>query len=176
MTGVSYGLAFYIAATASFLFVALIVAARAGDAARARQRIPFGPTQGFAPTVAQNGDGANPMISAQERAAGYGPVLARPAVRRFLRRLRAGDDARFADDDAAGRLREENFGVPESQYGFIMATNAAMVVLFQYLVTRWSQRHSPWRSLTLGAAFYAAGAGSVALFHSFWGFWRAWWC
>ena len=31
---------------------------------------------------------------------------------------------------------KENFGVPESQYGFIMATNAAMVVLFQYAVTR----------------------------------------
>ena len=27
---------------------------------------------------------------------------------------------------------KENFGVPERQYGFIMATNAAMVVLFQY--------------------------------------------
>ncbi len=68
---------------------------------------------------------------------------------------------------------KENFGVPESQYGFIMATNAVMVVLFQFAVTRRSQRYAVWRTLTLGAAFYAAGAGSVALFHSFWGFWAS---
>jgi MFS family permease len=66
---------------------------------------------------------------------------------------------------------KENFGLPESQYGFIMATNAAMVVLFQYAVTRRSQVYPPFRVLALGALFYALGAGSVALGHGFWGFW-----
>ena len=66
---------------------------------------------------------------------------------------------------------KENFGVPESQYGFIMATNAAMVVLFQYAVTRRSQAYPPLQVLALGAFFYAIGAGSVALGGGFWGFW-----
>ena len=46
---------------------------------------------------------------------------------------------------------KENFGVPESQYGFIMATNAAMVVLLQYAVTRQSQAYPPLQVLALGA-------------------------
>lgn len=62
---------------------------------------------------------------------------------------------------------KENFGVPESRYGFIMATNALMVVLFQYAVTRRSEGYSPLRVLTLGALLYAAGVGSVALGRSF---------
>jgi MFS family permease len=65
---------------------------------------------------------------------------------------------------------KEEFGVVESQYGFIMATNAAMVVLFQYAVTRSSERHSPWLVMALGALLYALGVGSVALGSSFAGF------
>ncbi len=57
---------------------------------------------------------------------------------------------------------KENFGVPESQYGFIMATNAIMVVLFQYAVTRVSSRYAHLPVLALGSLFYALGAGSVA--------------
>jgi MFS family permease len=65
---------------------------------------------------------------------------------------------------------KEEFGVVESQYGFIMATNAAMVVLFQYAVTRTSERHSPWLVMALAALLYAVGVGSVALGSSFAGF------
>jgi len=66
---------------------------------------------------------------------------------------------------------KEQFGVPENQYGFIMATNAAMVVLFQYAVTQVSKRYRPVRVLALGALLYALGAGSVALGGSFPAFW-----
>lgn len=62
---------------------------------------------------------------------------------------------------------KENFGIPESQYGFIMATNAVMVVLFQYTVTRRAEHYPPLRVLTLGALLYAAGVGSVALGQGF---------
>ncbi|HEY75324.1 MAG TPA: MFS transporter [Thermoflexia bacterium] len=62
---------------------------------------------------------------------------------------------------------KENFGVPESQYGFIMATNAAMVVLFQYTVTRITERRHYLPVLTIGSLFYAAGVGSVALGRGF---------
>jgi len=58
---------------------------------------------------------------------------------------------------------KENFGVPESQYGFIMAANAAMVVLLQYTTTRITERHHHLPVLAVGSLFLALGAGSVAL-------------
>jgi MFS family permease len=58
---------------------------------------------------------------------------------------------------------KENFGVPENQYGFIMATNAVMVVLFQFAITRVSSRYPHLPVLAIGALFYGVGAGSVAL-------------
>lgn len=59
------------------------------------------------------------------------------------------------------------FGIPESQYGFIMAANAAMVVVFQVMVTRVSRRFAPYRVLALGAVLYGLGIGSVALGSTF---------
>src|SRR5690606_16100954 len=52
---------------------------------------------------------------------------------------------------------KENFGIPENRYGLIIGTNAAMVVLFQYPITRWAARHPALRAIALGALFYAAG-------------------
>jgi MFS family permease len=66
---------------------------------------------------------------------------------------------------------KEQYGVVESQYGFIMATNAAMVVLFQYPITSLTRRYPSLPVLAVGAFFYALGVGSVALGSSFWAFW-----
>jgi MFS family permease len=65
----------------------------------------------------------------------------------------------------------ENFGVLEKQYGFIMATNAAMVVLLQYAVTRITSRYRALPVLAVGSLFYALGVGSVALGRGFPAFW-----
>ncbi|MCE5208778.1 MAG: MFS transporter [Chloroflexi bacterium] len=62
------------------------------------------------------------------------------------------------------------FGIPENQFGFIMAANAGMVVLFQVLVTRISKRFNPYNVMTIGALFYALGVGSMALGNGFWDF------
>lgn len=64
-----------------------------------------------------------------------------------------------------------NFGVPESQYGFIPTTNAIMVVVFQFVVTLAVKRYKPLPVMTLGTAFYAVGTGLVILAGGFWGFW-----
>jgi MFS family permease len=66
---------------------------------------------------------------------------------------------------------KENFGVLEQQAGFIMSTNAAMVVFLQVAVTRWSAKRPHLRVLALGALIYALGVGSVALGGGFWAFW-----
>jgi MFS family permease len=65
---------------------------------------------------------------------------------------------------------KEQFGVPENQFGFIMASNAALVVLFQVLVTRFSKNFPPYRVMALGSFFYCLGIGSVALGSGFLGF------
>jgi len=62
---------------------------------------------------------------------------------------------------------KEQFNVIESQYGFIMATNATMVVLLQYFVTRRTKRYPSLPVLAVGALFYGLGVGSVALGQGF---------
>ncbi len=63
------------------------------------------------------------------------------------------------------------YGVPESQYGFIPTTNALMVVFLQVFITRITQRFRPMPVMMIGTMFYTLGVGSVALGHSFIGFW-----
>jgi MFS family permease len=172
--GVSYGLAFYIAAAANLLFVTLIVlfvretlpsrvppviASEAKQSPNFRQRL-------LRRAAARNDDEGRAL-----RNGGYGPVLRdRPFVALCGVFVLATMPAAIMMMLLAVYAKE-NFGVPESQYGFIMATNAAMVVLFQYAVTRRSQAYPPLKVLALGAFFYAIGAGSVALGGGFWGFW-----
>jgi MFS family permease len=64
-----------------------------------------------------------------------------------------------------------NFGIPENLYGFIPATNAIMVVLFQLAVTRFTSRFNPILVMAAGALFYAVGVGSVYFGQGFWAFW-----
>jgi MFS family permease len=63
------------------------------------------------------------------------------------------------------------FNVPESLYGFIPTTNALMVVFLQISVTRITKRYRSLPVMTIGTLFYTLGVGSVALGHSFIGFW-----
>ena len=60
-----------------------------------------------------------------------------------------------------------HFGVPESQFGFIMATNALMIVLLQVLVTRASKRFQPFWVMAVASLLYSVGIGSIALGTSF---------
>lgn len=156
VTGISYNLAFYAAAGASLLFVVLVAL-----------NVPE-----TLPQAAQGRDVRSPKAGEGERRkGGYGPVLRDRSFVAFCGVFTLATVPAAVIMMLLAVYAKENFGVPERQYGFIMATNAAMVVLFQYLVTRESQRHSDWRVLTLGALFYACGAGSVALGGGFWAFW-----
>ncbi|MBU0511012.1 MAG: MFS transporter [Chloroflexi bacterium] len=68
---------------------------------------------------------------------------------------------------------KQNFQVLESQYGLIPMTNALMVVLFQVFVTRVTKRRFPPLMMALGAFFYAAGVGSIAMGDGFLDFWTS---
>lgn len=62
---------------------------------------------------------------------------------------------------------KDQYQIPESQFGLIMATNAAMVVLFQYPITRVLRRYRMGSAMALGALFTALGVGAVAFSSSF---------
>jgi len=53
------------------------------------------------------------------------------------------------------------FGIPQEHYGLMLASNAAMVVLFQFSIARWVDRHERSQMLALGAALYGAGFGLI---------------
>jgi MFS family permease len=62
---------------------------------------------------------------------------------------------------------KDQYQIVESQYGLIMATNAAMVVLFQYPVAKLLKRVALGPTLSTGALFVAVGLGTVALSSTF---------
>jgi MFS family permease len=53
-------------------------------------------------------------------------------------------------------LRDQH-GVPESGYGWIISINAAMVVLFQFSISRQTEKNPPMLMMALGALFVAVG-------------------
>lgn len=66
---------------------------------------------------------------------------------------------------------KSNFNIPESLYGWIPTTNAAMCVFVQYAVTNISRKYKTLPVVAVGMFIYAIGTGSVALASGFLGFW-----
>jgi len=64
----------------------------------------------------------------------------------------------------------DNYGVNEQGFSYILALNAAMVVLFQFPITRRIARYRPLTVMTIGTLLYAVGFamyGFVSLFFFF---------
>lgn len=62
------------------------------------------------------------------------------------------------------------FGMTEGQYSWVITTNALMCIFVQFGVTRLTVRFKPLPVLAIGALFYAAGVGSVAVGSELWMF------
>lgn len=144
----SYTIAFYCAA-AGLLIYSVMVTFLAGETLPAEVR-------------------AN--LPKREPFGGYGRVL---KDRQFMAFIGAFTLTQFCASliwILMGVYAKQNFGVEESQYGFIPTVNALMVIFFQFFVTQVTKRHSPLGMLTIGSLFYAVAVGSVALAGGFWGF------
>ncbi len=147
IAAISYSLAYFLAAGANLIFALLVVLF-------------------VRETMARGSDGQSALTGG-----GYGPVL---RDRRFIAFCAIMIVATIPSPLLMMLLPaygKEHFGVLETQYGFIMSTNAIMVVLLQVIVTRWSTRFPNLPIIALGALLYGLGAGSVALGSSFWPFW-----
>lgn len=99
---------------------------------------------------------------ATERSRGYGPILQDRVFLAFCAVYTLATMAYSLFMVLLPVYAKENFGVPESQYGFILSANATMVVMFQYATTRITERHNHLLVLATGSFFYAVGVGSVA--------------
>lgn len=142
VTAVSYALALYIAAGANALFALLILFFAA-------ETIPHLVKLAVAKADAPQGDGYRRILRDW-------PFLAFCGV--------------YTLAGGCGVLMwmllpvyaKESFGVPEHQIGWVMTTNATMVVTLQYVTTRITRRLPHLWALAVGALFYSLGVGSVA--------------
>ncbi|TFH34840.1 MAG: MFS transporter [Anaerolineales bacterium] len=101
---------------------------------------------------------------------GYGTVL-RDSV--FVAFILAGILSGFTYmnlNTTLGVYLRDSHGIPESGYGFILSLNAAMVVLFQFWITRRIKKFPPMMVMAIGTFLYALGfamygfVGTYALF------------
>lgn len=88
---------------------------------------------------------------------GYGKVL-RDTF--FVLFITAGVLSGFAYmnmNTSLGVFLRDSHGIPESGYGFILSLNAAMVVLFQFSITRRIKGYAPMMVMAVGTLLYAVG-------------------
>jgi MFS family permease len=67
-----------------------------------------------------------------------------------------------------GVFLRDRHGVPESGYGSLISINAAMVVLFQFPITRRIEKNPPMLMMALGAFFIGAGLLLYGFVSAFW--------
>jgi MFS family permease len=63
-----------------------------------------------------------------------------------------------------------NFSLPANQFSLIVTINAVMVVLFQFLVTKYTERFGDFTVMVAGSLLYAIGLLSVAFGSVLWHF------
>ena len=64
-----------------------------------------------------------------------------------------------------------NYHLTESQYGWLPATNALMVVTLQFMITQFTKKRPTLLMMAAGGAVYTLGVFSVSLGSQFWHFW-----
>jgi MFS family permease len=88
---------------------------------------------------------------------GYGKVL-RDTL--FVLFISAGVLSGFAYmnmNTSLGVFLRDSHGIPESGYGLILSLNAAMVVLFQFWITKRVKGYAPMMVMAVGTLLYAVG-------------------
>jgi MFS family permease len=67
-----------------------------------------------------------------------------------------------------GVYLRDHHNIPESGYGLILSLNAAMVVLFQFSLTRRTEKFPPMLILALSSLLYAVGFGLYGIVSAYW--------
>lgn len=67
-----------------------------------------------------------------------------------------------------GVYLRNSHGIAESGYGWLISLNAAMVVLFQFPITRRIEKQPPMLMMALGVFFFAIGLGMYGFVSAYW--------
>jgi MFS family permease len=67
-----------------------------------------------------------------------------------------------------GVYLRDSHGIPESGYGWILSLNAAMVVLFQFAITRRLEKKPQLLMIAVGVSLYAIGFAMYGFVSAFW--------
>lgn len=105
-----------------------------------------------------------PQVTEEERAAhgaGYGPLLRDTPFLMFCLVSIALVVVYAQMNSTWPVYMKEGYGISERQYGLMMSLNAAMVVLFQFPIATFTERHARTTMLALAAVFYGVGFGLV---------------
>lgn len=157
IASLSYSIAFLCAATGMSLYGLLI-------ALRARETLPRRHGR-----EATGREAVDPLP--RERFGGYGRVLRDRAFLAFVFTFTLTQISAAILWVLLSVYTKQNFGLPESRYGWIPTTNALMVVFFQIPVTLITKRFAPLPVLAIGSLFYASAVTSIAWGRDFWAFW-----
>jgi MFS family permease len=88
---------------------------------------------------------------------GYGKVLRDTLFILFITGGVLSGFAYMNMNTTLGVYLRDSHGIPESGYGFILSLNAAMVVLFQFWITRRIRGFAPMIVMAVGTLLYAVG-------------------
>ncbi len=144
LASVSYLLSFGLAAAASFVVFLLTLW-------KVRETLP---------TAAKETARTNPTR-------GFGPALRDSAFMLFCALMLLTSVAYSQVTTNLPVHMKESLGLGERYFGWVMTTNAAMVVALQVAITRATSRWPRLPSLALGAALYGVGVGAIGLMGAF---------
>ena len=98
-----------------------------------------------------------PQETVAKTFAGYGKVFRDLAFMLFLGFVLLQVLAYMNMTTTLGVYLRDQFGTPAPKYGLLLSLNAAMVVLFQFAITRRVEKFSPLLMMGLGTFLYAIG-------------------
>ncbi len=96
-----------------------------------------------------------------ERGTGYGKILGDTTFMIFVALYGLMNIVYSQMNTTFGVYMNQTHGIPPEHYGFMLASNAALVVLFQFAIARWVGNYKRENMLALGAALYAVGFGLI---------------
>lgn len=64
----------------------------------------------------------------------------------------------------------QQYAIPAKGYGWLMSMNAALVVLFQFSITRGTRKKPPMRMMALATIFYGIGFSMIGFVDRYWMF------
>ena len=106
-----------------------------------------------------------------EKKTGYGPVFADRTFLTFCLGMTLAQFCAALMWILLGVYTTTQFGLSESQYGWLPTTNAILVVSLQVWITARTKRFGLLPMLMVGAAIYGLAATSVSWGQGFWWFW-----